>query len=167
MFYFEVLEELHKNNIRYLIVGGLAVNLHNVPRMTHDIDFLLSMSEDNILAFVRTMKEMGYVPRVPVNPELLSDSETRRSWIEEKNMKAFSFYNQKENYKVVDIVLTHPLDFEKAFENKCVKMIKDIPLYVVSLNDLMEMKKASGRNQDLNDIEMLKTARKLLEEQNG
>jgi len=62
--------------------------------------------------------------------------------------------------------LVHPLNFEKAFENKAVKRAKDIEIYVASIDDLMQMKKDSGRSQDSSDIEMLKRVKKYLGEEN-
>ena len=38
MFYEEILIALQKHRVRYLILGGAAVNLHGVPRMTADLD---------------------------------------------------------------------------------------------------------------------------------
>ena len=37
MFYFEVFKAFYQEKIKYLVVGGLAVNLHGVPRITYDI----------------------------------------------------------------------------------------------------------------------------------
>ncbi len=136
MFYFDLLEQFYKNNIRYLIVGGLAVNLYGVPRL-------------------------------PVNPDEMANSETVKQWTEERNRKAFSFYHKKENYKVLDIVLDHPLDFEKAFSDKTVKSAGGIDINLVSIDDLITMKTASGRGQDISDIAMLEKVRKYLEESNG
>ena len=34
--------------VRYVLVGGLAVNFHGRPRMTHDIDFLVDPSPENV-----------------------------------------------------------------------------------------------------------------------
>jgi len=39
----------------------------------------------------------------------MADGGRLKEWTEERNMKAFSFYNKEENYKVIDIVLVHPL----------------------------------------------------------
>lgn len=57
MFYFEILEGLYNNKIKYLIVGGLAVNLYGIPRVTQDIDIILSMDKENILKKVREFME--------------------------------------------------------------------------------------------------------------
>jgi hypothetical protein len=167
MFYFDLLEQFHKNNIRYLIVGGLAVNLHGVPRVTQDLDIVIATERENILRMNGILKELGYLPRLPVNPDEMADSETVKQWTEERNLKAFSFYHEKENYKVLDIILVHPLDFNKAFSHKTVKSAGGIDINLVSLDDLITMKAASGRGQDLSDIAMLEKVRKYLEENNG
>jgi hypothetical protein len=167
MFYFDLLEQFYKNNIRYLIVGGLAVNLYGVPRVTQDLDIVIAIGTENILRMNGILKELGYVPRLPVNPDEMADSETVKQWTEERNLKAFSFYHKKENYKVLDIILVHPLDFNKAFSHKTVKSAGGIDINLVSLDDLITMKAASGRGQDLSDIAMLEKVRKYLEENNG
>jgi len=52
MFYYEVLEALHRDNVRYVLVGGLSVNLHGVPGTTQDIDLVISMEKENVLRVV-------------------------------------------------------------------------------------------------------------------
>ncbi len=73
MYYFEVLEALYNNRVRYLIVGGLAVNLYGVPRVTQDIDLIISTSKSNILKVISILKNLGYAPRLPVNPNDLTE----------------------------------------------------------------------------------------------
>ncbi len=167
MFYFEILEGLYKSKVRYLIVGGLSVNLYGVPRVTQDIDIIIATDRENILKVTSLLKNLGYIPRLPVNPEDLADSDKVRAWIENKNLKAFSFYHRKDNYKVIDIVLVHPLDFEESFKNRTVKNVKDIEIYLASIDDIIKTKEFSGRNQDLSDVKMLEKARKYLEGKNG
>lgn len=167
MYYFEILEGLYKSKVRYLIVGGLSVNLYGVPRVTQDIDIVIAMDRENVLKITSLLKELGYVPRLPVSPDDLANPDKVKDWIENKNLKAFSFYHKNENYKVIDIVLVHPLDFEKSFKNRTVKRAKDIDIYLASIDDVVKMKEFSGRTQDLSDIEMLNKVRKYLEEKNG
>jgi hypothetical protein len=167
MYYFEILEGLYKSKVKYLIVGGLSVNLYGVPRVTQDIDIVIAMDRENVLKITSLLKELGYVPRLPVSPDDLANPDKVKDWIEIKNLKAFSFYHKNENYKVIDIVLVHPLDFEKSFKNRTVKRAKDIDIYLASIDDVVKMKKFSGRSQDLSDIEMLNKVRKYLEEKNG
>lgn len=165
MFYFELLKELYKNKVKYLIVGGLAVNLYGIPRTTQDIDIIIYMSKENILKILSLLKKLNYVPRLPVNAEELTNPEKVKDWIENKNLKAFSFYNKKDNYKVIDIVIKHPLNFENSFKNRTVKKVKDIEIYLASINDIIKTKEESGRSQDISDIEMLKKVKKYLEEE--
>ena len=167
MYYFEILEGLYKSKVRYLIAGGLSVNLYGVPRVTQDIDIVIAMDRENVLKITSLLKELGYVPRLPVSPDDLANPDKVKDWIENKNLKAFSFYHKNENYKVLDIVLVHPLDFEKSFKNRTVKRAKDIDIYLASIDDVVKMKEFSGRPQDLSDIEMLNKVRKYLEKKNG
>jgi hypothetical protein len=162
MFYYELFEALYKARVRYLVVGGLSVNLHGVPRVTGDVDLIIAMDRENIHSLAEVLKGLDFLPRLPVNPEDLSDREKVKTWIEEKNLKAFSFYHRKDNYKSVDIVLVHPLDFEKAFANRTVKPAKGIEIYVASIDDVICMKEWSGRKQDLSDAALLKRAKELV-----
>jgi hypothetical protein len=157
MYYFEILKELFNRKIDYLIVGGLAVNLYGVPRVTQDIDIIISFDKENILELNGVVKNLGYIPRLPgVDPEGLSDPAVRGDWIKNKNLKAFSFYHPKDVYKIIDVVLVHPLDFAKAFQNKTIKEVQGITINLVSVDDLIKMKSVSGRQQDLSDIELLR-----------
>ena len=157
MYYFDILQELFDREIDYLIVGGLAVNLYGVPRVTQDIDIIIAFDKENVFKLNRVFKSLGYLPRLHgVDPEELADPIVREDWIANKNLKAFSFYHTKDAYKVVDIVLVHPLDFTKAFQNKTIKEAKGIAINLVSVDDLITMKSFSGRQQDLSDIELLK-----------
>ncbi len=161
MFYYELFEALHKAQVRYLVVGGLSVNLHGVPRVTGDVDLIIAMDRENIHLLAEALKGLDFLPRLPVNPEELADRGKVKAWIEEKNLKAFSFYHRKDNYKSVDIVLVHPLDFEKAFADKTVKSAKEILIYVASIDDIIRMKEWSGRKQDLSDAALLRRAKEL------
>jgi hypothetical protein len=41
----EVLKALHEHDVEYILVGGLAVILHDVPRVTEDIDIMDRVDE--------------------------------------------------------------------------------------------------------------------------
>jgi hypothetical protein len=164
MYYIEILKALQSKKVRYLIIGGLAVNLYGVPRVTQDIDLLISMERTNILRLISVLKGLSYVPRLSVDPVELANPVTVKDWTKNRKMNAFSFYHKTENYKVVAIVLVHPLDFESSFKNKTVKKVKDVKIFLASMDDLVRTKEESGRPQDLSDIEMLKKVQRFLEE---
>ena len=94
MYYFEILEGLYKSKVRYLVAGGLSVNLYGVPRVTQDIDIVIAMDRENVLKITSLLKELGYVPRLPVSPDDLANPDKVKDWIENKNLKAFSFYHK-------------------------------------------------------------------------
>jgi len=155
MYYFEILTAFYRNRIDYLIVGGLAVNLHGAPRVTQDMDIVIALNKENILNINKVLKELGFVPRLPVNPDDLADESVRKEWIADKNMKAFSYYHSKHNYQVIDIVLYYNREYEQLKKNRVIKNAAGIDLNLISIDDLIEMKHFSGRQQDLSDIAIL------------
>jgi len=166
VYYFDVMELFFKKGIKYLIVGGLAVNLYGIPRVTQDIDIIISMDKENIYKINRALKELGYVPRLPVNPDDLADKNILNEWIKTKNLKAFSFYHKTDAYKVVDILIVHPLDFKEAYRRKTIKKVGNIEIFLVSIDDLILLKQNIGRAQDLSDVQLLKKVKKWMEEEN-
>jgi predicted nucleotidyltransferase len=65
---------------------------------------------------------------------------------------AWSFYNPTNPLEVIDIILTHDLSDMKAVNKK----MGLSTLKVLSVEDLINMKKKSGRPQDIEDIKVLK-----------
>ena len=73
MDYYEIFKKFNELKIDYLIVGGLAVNLHGVPRMTYDIDIMIKLEKKNISKIVKQLIEWGYRLKTPVDPMELGD----------------------------------------------------------------------------------------------
>ncbi|MDD3625786.1 MAG: hypothetical protein PHV06_00560 [bacterium] len=46
MIYFDVLSGLYQKNIKYLMVGGMSVNLYGIPRVTQDLDIIISTEKE-------------------------------------------------------------------------------------------------------------------------
>jgi hypothetical protein len=156
MFYEEVFKAFNKARIKYLVAGGLAVNLYGVPRMTQDLDCLVDLGPENIKKLLKALKSLGYVSRLPVNPELISDPAVRKEWITRKNMKVFSFYHRRIPVQEIDILITAPVNIELALKKKTIKRAGKLVIPLVSLRDLIKMKRKAGRLTDLSDIKMLK-----------
>src|SRR3989338_1861873 len=85
LYYEDIFRKLQEKNIRYLLIGGVAVNLWGIERATGDIDIAIAMDTDNILKFVEAVKELGFIPKAPVKPEEFADPKKRKEWQEEKN----------------------------------------------------------------------------------
>ena len=90
MFYLELFRCLHARNVRYLLAGGVAMNLHGVPRMTMDVDLVIALDDANVNAFLQCARDLALKPQAPVLLESLKDPDQRRSWIEEKHLIAFA-----------------------------------------------------------------------------
>ena len=74
MLYERIFRELAQRKIRYLVIGGIAVNIHGYPRVTGDLDIMLSFERDNIKEFIALVKDLGFNPKIPARIEELSDS---------------------------------------------------------------------------------------------
>jgi Nucleotidyl transferase AbiEii toxin, Type IV TA system len=152
MFYIDLFKALQAHDINYLLVGGLAINLHGVPRMTMDVDLVIALDSDNIAKLEACAKFLGLRPNVPVKLADLADAHKREALFKEKHLIALSLIGDKPETPTVDIVIHHPLDFKKAYQNKIERDISGTPVMLASIEDMITMKKAAGRAQDLADI---------------
>ncbi|MDD5353581.1 MAG: hypothetical protein PHF95_00155 [bacterium] len=154
--YLGIFKELNKKKIKYLVVGGLAVNLYGIPRMTYDIDLLLSFDDDNMSNFLKLIKIWEFKPKVPANILDLKDENKRNDWIKNKNMKAFCLVNPAWAIAEIDILIQSPVDYQTAIKH-CRRIgVKDISVPVISIKDLIKMKQASDRLQDKEDVKNLR-----------
>jgi hypothetical protein len=156
MFYQEEISALNEKNVRYLVVGGVALVLHGVVRLTADLDLMLDLSNDNLSKFLEVMKSLDYKPKLPVDLKAILDPGKRKEWAREKNMIAFAFVHQKHDYKEIDVFIDEPIPFVEAFKRKKTLLAKDVKINVISFDDLVTLKEKSGREQDIKDIKMLK-----------
>ena len=157
--YKKIFKGLNRAGIDYLVVGGLAVNFHGIPRMTYDLDLMLLLESDNILNMVAKLNKWGYRPRAPVDPRDLADPAKRESWIAEKGMKAFSFSSSSSPIGEIDLVIESPIPYEQLKSRAIFIPVDEVTIPVISLDDLVRVKKASGRQQDLRDMDYLEKIR--------
>ena len=160
MEYTELFKELSKNKIRYLICGGLAVNIYGVPRMTADIDLLLDFTQENISKFETIINSFNYKSLLPVPLKTFIDLDERLKAKKQNNLIAFSYYNVVANSMNVDILMDVPLKFDHMWESKEVRKTEGVEVNIVSLNDLITLKEYSNRVQDRQDILMLRKFKK-------
>lgn len=151
----KVFRALNKAQIEYIVVGGVAVNLHGYMRFTGDLDILLLLEEKNLKKMAKVMLELGYSERLPVTIMELKNESTVREWIKAKNMNAFSFMPPRNNPLQIDIVMEESLKFDKLSTKKISKKISGVSIPVVSIEDLISMKKKTNRPQDKIDLAAL------------
>ena len=158
--YEEVIKEFQRQKVRYLIVGGIAQNLHGSIRATVDLDILVEMSDRNLKKIVQILKGQGYRVRQPVDPMGIADPSTRENWIHKKNMKAFNFYKDVE-LKEVDIIIDSPVSYEEAKKKADSVKVGSLLLPFISIDHLIKMKTGTGRAIDKLDIQELTKIKRL------
>jgi predicted nucleotidyltransferase len=151
-----IMSALNRRGVRSLLVGGMAVVAHGHGRMTHDIDLVLDLDRDNILAAMEALTELGYRPRVPVAPHDFADAAKREHWIREKGMTVFNMYSERFRTTPVDLFVEEPFDFEAAYAISLEADLEGVRFRYVDLETLVQMKEAAGRPVDLEDIRQLR-----------
>jgi predicted nucleotidyltransferase len=155
-----VVQALNDADVRYLIVGGLAVVAHGYLRLTRDIDLILDLREANVRPALAALAAIGYRPLVPVPIEQFADAATRAKWIKEKGLTVFSLHSPLHATAAVDLFVEEPLDFDKAYAAAVrVEMFPGLPAPVVSYDDLIVLKRQAGRDKDLLDLKYLQSVR--------
>ena len=159
--YEKILRALGKEKIKFLVVGGLAVNFHGYSRLTVDMDIIILLEKANIKKLLNVIKTFGLKPRVPVNVEDFADARKRHDWIKNKNMKAFALCNPENSFEHLDIVIEQSLDFKENYKRKMIIREGALQIPVISIKDLLEMKKRAGRDRDKIDILALRKIQEL------
>jgi hypothetical protein len=160
-----IFRTLTEAGVRFLVVGGVAVNAHGYQRLTADLDLTLAMDEENILAALRALGALGYTPALPVSPEALADADTRRRWHDERNLEVFSLISSEERKPTVDILVREPFPFDREHQRALVaELAPGLEVPFVALDTLIAMKERTGRRRDEDDVHHL---RWILEEQGG
>lgn len=154
--YQTIFKQLNQLKIDYLVVGGLAVNFHGIPRMTYDIDLMILLEPKNILKLVSKLTKWGYRPKVPVDPRDLADEAKRSSWIQDKGMKALNFFSETLPVGEIDLVIDSPIPYDELKARAITVELQEEKIPTISIHDLIELKLQTGRKQDLADVEHLK-----------
>jgi predicted nucleotidyltransferase len=151
----KILDALNRAEVRYLVVGGVAVLLHGYVRMTKDLDLVIQLEPDNIRRAMAVLRGLGFQPMVPVAAEAFTDPETRERWAREKNMTVFSLQQPDRPLLPVDLFVTEPFDFNEVYARRAVFQFDGIEASVVPLGELVRLKSQVGRLQDLADLDGL------------
>ena len=154
--YLGIFKELNARRIKYLVVGGTAINLYGIPRMTYDLDILLDLEPGNLERFLSLVKGWGFKPKAPVELMDFADEGKRRERVERKHMKAFNLVNPAWGISEIDVVISAPVDYPRAAKRMNRLDLKGVPVPTVSIEDLIRMKRTANRKQDQDDILYLK-----------
>lgn len=151
----ELLQSLTDEPVSYVLVDGLAVQLHGYMRSTFDIDLVLAMNDDNLARFINVAKRHGLTPGIPVPIDSLRDAEQIEQWYREKGMLAFSLRERQAGGAVVDVIVRPEVSFETLQANAVAGDLFGRQVPIAAIDDLLVMKRAANRPKDRLDIEAL------------
>lgn len=135
----EFINFLNANNVKYLLVGGWAVGLYGNPRATRDIDFLVAVDDDNLKKLEKALYEFG-APTIDM-----------RHFKEEGN-----FFRMGRSPIQIDIITdASGIDMKECYSRRNYINVDGVDISLISKEDLIMNKKASGRLRDLADVESL------------
>jgi hypothetical protein len=142
--YKDILAAFAAHSVEYLVVGGYAVGFHGRPRFTKDLDLWVRPTTDNIESVKRALHAFG-APTTVID-QLESASLEDVLWMGAPPVR-------------IDILKGVPGgDFERAFQSRITSDWDGVQVFVVSRRELVALKRASGRPQDIVDADSLETA---------
>ena len=152
-----ITKALNDADVRYLVVGGLAVAAHGHGRLTFDVDLVLQLQPENVKRAMAALGSLGYRPTVPVPAQQFADAALREMWIREKNMIIFQMHSDQHRETRIDLFITEPFDFDTEYTAALIgEVLPGLETRFVRLETLLLMKAAAGREKDLEDIRQLK-----------
>jgi hypothetical protein len=157
-----IVRALNAAGVRYLVAGGVAVAAHGYPRFTADVDLVVALQRENVLAALGALRGLGYRASVPISDEQFADRGERDRIRAEKGMMVLNLYSDAHRETAIDIFVTEPFDVEAEYAAAPPQEIgPDARARFVTIPTLIDMKSRVGRPRDLDDIEHL---RMILEE---
>lgn len=137
----EFLQLLNNNSARYLVVGGYAVALHGHPRYTKDIDIWVESTRGNAELIVKSLEDFGFGSLgLKADDLLVPDQIIQLGYPPNR----------------IDLLTSLPgVDFGKCYDSRVEITMDRIRVPFIDLENLKRNKMASGRHQDLADLENL------------
>jgi predicted nucleotidyltransferase len=137
----EFIQFLNDNHVRYLIVGGYAVAIHGHPRYTKDIDIWIEMSPENADNLLQALEQFGFSSLGLQSEDFLTPDQIIQLGYPPSRIDLLTTIDG------VNFEICYPLRLEVTIDNVVVNFI--------DLDNLRKNKQASGRLQDLADLEKL------------
>jgi len=144
-------------NVRYLIVGGLAVAARGYGRVTFDVDLVVQLQPDNVRRALAALESLAYRPLVPVPSRDFADPTIRGNWIQDKGMVVFQLHSDWHPETRLDLFVAEPFDFDDEYDQALVgEILPGLQVRFVRLDTLIRMKEATGREKDREDVRQLR-----------
>lgn len=137
----EFIQLLNDNDVRYLVVGGYAVAIHGHPRYTKDIDVWLWLDPQNAEKITEAIRQFG-LGSLGLQAEdfLVIDQIIQLGYPPNR----------------IDLLTSLPgVNFEDCYPERFITEVDGVAVNFIDLKNLKTNKQASGRAQDLADLENL------------
>ena len=151
----ELLNALLSRSVDFVLVGGMAVQLHGYMRFTYDIDLVLAMNNDNLSRFIEAAKELGLAPVIPVPIDALKDAGQIDRWHREKGMLAFALREPGVAGSVIDVLVRPEISYERLAADAVEGDLFGRKVKIASIEHLLEMKRIANRPKDMLDVAAL------------
>lgn len=152
-FYKEALEQLIRNEVDFLLVGGLAVGFHGYARFTGDMDLWTNPSSDNLQRLDNTLTDLKYAKGV------VNDIIESRPIDHPTSIRIF-YEDDKFKVDLMTSIFYEPLTFDKCYERAKTQKLDSFNLPIIGVKDLIEIKsnvkRYDGSMKDLVDAQKLK-----------
>jgi hypothetical protein len=137
----EFIELLNANNVRYLVVGGYAVALHGHPRYTKDIELWIESTSENATKIIKVLDQFGFGSlALRAEDFLVPDQIVQLGYPPNR----------------IDLLTSLPgVDFESCYPSRIEVTLDRVSVNFIDLENLKISKRATGRLQDLADLENL------------
>lgn len=156
-----LLRALASADVRFVLVGGLAAQVHGSPSLTLDVDICHDLAWDNLDHLATCLADLGTYRRdLPSGVQAPLDA---------RALRAGDVFTLRTRHGDLDL-LAHPdpgLGYEALAAHAITAEILGVRVLVASLDDLMAMKRAAGRPKDRIELEILGALREEIDRRNG
>ena len=136
---------LNNHQVKYMMVGGMALAMHGYIRATQDLDLWVRLDTDNKARLIAALSENGVA-----DAEYLKDVPLLFGWSSVTVGKRGFTLDMGHALKAFEAV-----DFDACYDRAVDATFDDVPFRVIHLNDLITEKLATGRLKDLGDVDEL------------
>ncbi len=155
----QILKTLLDADVRFVLIGGLAAQVHGSPSLTGDVDICFALDGVNLHRLSGALGSLAAVRRGFV--------EGVQAPIDHRALRAGDVFTLSTRFGDLDLV-AHPdprLDFEQLVERSIAVEFLGVEVRVAGLDDLIAMKRAAGRPKDLIELEILGAVREEIDRQ--
>jgi hypothetical protein len=145
-----ILEALVRHRVDFVVIGGIAVQAHGYLRGTHDLDIIPQPRTINMTRLSEALAELEAELRVPGEISLADPHQLQRAPL----VPVVTGFGPLDIVNV-EHVAGPPRSYDALREAALVIELGAFQVAVAGLSELIRMKRAAGRDQDLMDIEAL------------